>query len=170
MGRGHKALAEDPDLSPYLTARAKEALAASSKEFWSRVYPGYDVSMLRFEVAEASIRVLEDARVPILAGTDSPVGGMVFGASLHGELELLVRAGLSPKQALAGATALTAKHFGLSDRGRIAPGARADLVLVRGNPLTDIKATRRITAIWKAGRRVKRDPPPPPASATSRPT
>jgi imidazolonepropionase-like amidohydrolase len=75
----------------------------------------------------------------------------VFGASLHRELELLVRCGISPARALAAATAEPARVFGLADRGRVAAGQRADLVLVSGDPLTDITATRAIERIWRGG-------------------
>ena len=87
----------------------------------------------------------------MLAGTDAPNPGTVFGASLHRELELLVRCGLSPAQALAAATVGPARVFGLTDRGRVAVGQRADLVLVSGDPLTDITATRAIERVWRAG-------------------
>ena len=86
-----------------------------------------------------------------MAGTDVFNAGTAFGASLHHELELLVEAGLTPLQALAAATAVPAEAFRLRDRGRIATGLRADLVLVGGDPLTDITATRSIVAVWKAG-------------------
>ncbi len=71
-------------------------------------------------------------------------------------MELLVAAGLTPVQALTAATSAAADAFGLKDRGRIAVGARADLVLVGGDPAFDIKATRSIVAVWKAGRRFDR--------------
>ena len=95
--------------------------------------------------------------MPILAGTDAINPGTAHGASIHRELELLVAAGLSPSEALAAATSVPASIFGLSGRGRIAPGARADLVLVDGDPTTDIKATRRIVGVWKQGRAIDRD-------------
>src|SRR4051812_10828685 len=57
----------------------------------------------------------------------------------------------TPLQALVTATSASATAFRLSDRGRIAPGLRADLVLVKGNPTEDIRATRDIERIWKAG-------------------
>ncbi len=68
------------------------------------------------------------------------------------------KAGLENEQALIAATAATAGAFGLEDRGRIKPGLIADLVLVDGNPLQDIMATRAIDSVWKAGRRVSDAP------------
>ncbi|SDM39105.1 amidohydrolase family protein [Allokutzneria albata] len=101
--------------------------------------------------AEDNVRRLADAGVTLLAGTDAPNPGTAFGTSLHRELELLVRCGISPTHALAAATSEPARVFGLADRGRVAPGQRADLVLVSGNPLADITATRAIERIWRAG-------------------
>jgi len=100
--------------------------------------------------AFAAIKEMRTAGVPILAGTDSPAPGSWNGASLHQELELLVKAGLSPSEALAAATSVPARTFGLKDRGRIAPGLRADLLLVRGDPTRDITSTRDIVGVWKA--------------------
>ncbi len=76
--------------------------------------------------------------------------------SLHRELELLVKAGLTPLEALASATSIPARIFDLPDRGRIIPGSRADLLLVEGDPTTDILSTRSITAVWKQGVEVDR--------------
>jgi len=72
-------------------------------------------------------------------------------------MELLVRAGLTPPEALAAATSVPATCFRLDDRGRIAPGKRADLLLVEGDPTVDIKATRRIAGVWKLGVPVDRE-------------
>ena len=94
--------------------------------------------------------------MPILAGTDAPNPGTAHGVALHRELALLVRAGLTPTEALTAATAGPARAFGLDDRGRIAPGLRADLLLVDGDPTRDITATRQIAAIWKGGVPVER--------------
>ena len=95
--------------------------------------------------------------IPILAGSDQHNLGTAPGASLHGELVFLVQAGLKPNQALAAATSAPAKAFRLADRGRIAPGMRADLLLVDGDPTADITATRNIVAVWKAGVEFQRD-------------
>lgn len=74
-----------------------------------------------------------------------------FGSSLHHGLELLVDAGLSTLDALRAATSLPAQHFALGDRGAVEPGKRADLVLISGDPLADIRATRSVERVWCAG-------------------
>jgi imidazolonepropionase-like amidohydrolase len=108
--------------------------------------------------AAAALRELKAAHVPILAGTDAPNPGTAHGASIHRELELLVQSGLTPVEALTAATSTPAKIFALPDRGRIAKGLRADLVLVNGDPTTDILATRDIVTVWRNGVAVARQP------------
>ena len=108
------------------------------------------------EGTREAVRQLVRAGVPVLTGTDAPSPGQSYGASVHGELELLVGAGLTPVQALTAATSAPARAFWLTDRGVIAPGKRADLVLVDGDPTRDITATRRIVSVWKKGVEVKR--------------
>ncbi|WP_278261273.1 amidohydrolase family protein [Nocardia sp. AG03] len=101
-------------------------------------------------------RALHEAGVPLLAGTDATPFAPAHGSGLHRELVLLTEAGLSPTQALAAATSLPARHFGLGDRGRIAPGLRADLLLVHGDPTRDIAATQSLAEVWRRGVRQKR--------------
>ena len=106
--------------------------------------------------AYASIRALRDAGVDILAGSDASepipiLGGLAHGASLHHELQLLVAAGLQPGDALRAATSTPARRFGLTDRGRIVPGALADLLLVDGDPTATISDTLSIGAVWRRG-------------------
>lgn len=107
-------------------------------------------------IAAANVAKLYAAGIPVLAGTDAPNPGTVYGASLHGELSLLVEAGLTPAEALASATSIPAASFRIPERGRIAPGMRADLVLVEGDPTTDIEATRAISRLFKNGYEVVR--------------
>lgn len=110
-----------------------------------------------FQAALDSVAAMHNAGVPILAGTDvnnSGIVTIVAGKSLHHELELLVRAGLTPVEALRAASSLAAQRFNLQDRGRIAPELRADLVLVNGNPDKDITATQRISRVWSAGEEI----------------
>jgi imidazolonepropionase-like amidohydrolase len=109
-----------------------------------------------YEAARASVAELHRLGVPILAGTDANSDPNVpysprHGESLHEELELLIEAGLSTAEALRAATALPAQYFGLHDRGVIEPGRRADLVLLDGDPLADIRATRQIRRVWCGG-------------------
>jgi imidazolonepropionase-like amidohydrolase len=142
---GGAELAADPDLAPYLTADEIAYLHTS---------PGL-LTPENLDTAKANVAALREAGVRLLAGTDSPI----HGAFIHRDLEMLTLAGLSPRQALIAGTSAAADAFGLSDRGRIAPGLRADLLLVDGNPLQDIKATRRIRHIWKTGVEVERPLP-----------
>jgi imidazolonepropionase-like amidohydrolase len=121
-----------------------------------KAFPTRPGAQSSYAIAEEAVRRLKAARVPILAGTDAPNPGTLHGASIHRELELLVKAGLTPVEALAAATSAPATHFRLSDRGRMEPGMRADLLLVKGDPTTDIKATRDIARVWKGGVAVDR--------------
>jgi imidazolonepropionase-like amidohydrolase len=150
---GGAALARDPRLAPFLLAIEKGQLAT---RFPTSGQPRPEM-MAR---AKASVATLWRAGVPVLAGTDAPNPGTTHGASLHRELELLVEAGLPTSAVLAAATSLPAHLFGLADRGRIAAGARADLLLVVGDPTSDITATRSIEGVWKAGKEVTRERAP----------
>lgn len=96
--------------------------------------------------------LLNDAGIPLMAGTDTIKPFLVPGFALHDELDLLVEAGLSNRQALEAATVVPARFFGLNDQGFVEPGFKADLVLLDANPLKDIDATRRIRAVVAAGR------------------
>ncbi len=93
------------------------------------------------------------AGVPIVLGTDAGDTYVFFGSSVHDELGELVKAGLTPAQALAAATARSAEFLGLqADYGAVAQGKRADLVILNANPLEDIANTRRIEAVIFGGR------------------
>lgn len=142
-------LVEDARLSPFVTPETAQQLKQG--------FPRKDSSPLRLDYAFDTVRRLRAAGVPILAGTDAPNPGTAHGASIHRELELLVKAGLTPVEALRSATSVSAKAFSLPDRGRIAEGLRADLVLVNGDPTTDVTATRDIVSVWKHGVPVNRD-------------
>ena len=88
----------------------------------------------------------------IAAGTDTAQQYVVPGASLHREIELYVAGGLTPAQALRSATADAADLLGIAGRaGTIDIGKDADLVLLDGDPLRDIRATRRIRQVVRAG-------------------
>jgi hypothetical protein len=98
-------------------------------------------------------RELRNAGVKLLAGTDAPQAYVYPGFSLHDELALLVRSGLTPLEALRAATYNPAEYFGALDSlGTVGKGKLADLVLLDANPLTDIRNTRRISAVIANGR------------------
>ncbi|MFD9873266.1 amidohydrolase family protein [[Kitasatospora] papulosa] len=140
-------LADDPRVGSRLTPAWSETLRSS--------YDRYPQGKL--EDVLASVKALHDAGVDLLAGTDAApmplpfLGGMIHGASVHHELQYLVRAGLTPVQALRAATLTPARRFGLTDRGRIAEGLRADLLLVDGDPTTTISDTLNLRAVWRRG-------------------
>ena len=146
MGITGEAFADDPRVS----TRLDPAWLATLRSSIDR-YPGGDLD----EVL-ASVAAVHHAGVDLLVGTDASVpvpylGGVAHGASVHHELQLLVRAGLTPVEALRAATAVPARRFGLHDRGRIAAGLRADLLLVDGDPTTNITDTLALRTVWRAG-------------------
>ena len=124
------------------------------------------------ETALDNVRRLHAAGVTLLAGTDAPNPGTAHGISMHGEIRLLARAGMESAEVLAAATSLAADAFGVPERGRIAEGHVADLVLVRGDVEADLSRTIDIVTVWKDGYPVARAAgpatPPPPAAVAER--
>lgn len=104
-----------------------------------------------------NVRTLRAAGVPLLIGTDSPLPAIFPGSAFHAELRLLAAAGVPSAELLHAATARAADVLGL-DSGRIQPGKAADLVLVRGDPLTDLGAAEQVELVVLRGREVRRLP------------
>jgi imidazolonepropionase-like amidohydrolase len=122
--------------------------------------PTHAGSHVDYGCARSTVTAFHEAGVTILAGTDANQGTVspaqvLHGKALHDELELLVAAGLTPAEALRSATVVPAEFFGLTDRGVITAGRRADLLLIDGDPTQDIAATRAIRGVWAAGVRVR---------------
>ena len=107
------------------------------------------------------VRAFKEIGVPIVAGTDAGVSGVVGGFSLHDELTLLEKAGLTPEEVLASATRLPATWLGMDSQvGTIEVGKLADLVLLEANPLEAVTNTRKISGVfingkWLAGAQLK---------------
>jgi imidazolonepropionase-like amidohydrolase len=146
MGITGDALAEDPRVASRLSDEWMTTLRSSFNH-----YPQGEL-----EDVLGSTKALHDAGIDLLCGTDTSVpfpslGGLAHGASVHHELQYLVQCGLTPIEALRTATATPARHFGLNDRGRIAVGRRADLLLVDGDPTTSISDTLNTRAVWRRG-------------------
>ena len=97
------------------------------------------------------IRLFRAAGGTVAAGTDAANQLLVPGASLHTELELLVRAGLPPEDAILSATSHAARLLRADSIGRVAPGRVADLVVLRGNPHQSISNTRNIDRVMVRG-------------------
>jgi imidazolonepropionase-like amidohydrolase len=108
-------------------------------------------------------RALYEGGVPLLLGSDSPgIPGMQPGASLHEDLRLMIAAGLTPFDALVAGTrnagTFVATHFRRGERfGIVAPGARADLLLLDGDPLQNVEYARRPAGVMARGRWYPRD-------------
>jgi imidazolonepropionase-like amidohydrolase len=98
------------------------------------------------------VKTFNDAGVPVMAGTDALTPGVMPGFALPDELEAMQRAGLSPYQVLRSATATPCEWLGKADEcGHIAPGQRADLVLLDADPSADIGNVRRISGVMIDG-------------------
>lgn len=111
---------------------------------------GADPEPERIRRKRASFRAALDSGVTICMGGD--VGVYAHGDNVR-ELELMVEYGMMPQQALAAATTGNARSFGIAERiGSIKPGLLADLVAVRGDPTTDIRALRDVALVVKEGR------------------
>jgi imidazolonepropionase-like amidohydrolase len=145
--------------------RADERLnymPAQTRGFWASMKPTVEKNtpaedFNRYqkvvEKADEIVRQMLRAGVPLLAGTDTPNPHVYPGFSLHDELALLVRAGLTPTQALETATINPARYFGKEkELGTIEVGKLADLVLLDASPLADIRNTQKINAVVANGR------------------
>jgi imidazolonepropionase-like amidohydrolase len=108
-------------------------------------------------VEDLFVRLFAAAGGRIAAGTDAPNQLLIPGYSEHRELELLVAAGLSPREALRAATRNGAVLLGVDSLGLIAPGKAADLVILQKDPLADIRNTRSIQAVMSRGRLYRPD-------------
>ena len=134
-----------PQFVSELTAFAAQPLtdAASSAT---------QVALGRLHTAMANAKRLSDAGVLLAAGTDSPCPGDYYGEGLHRELELLVEAGLTPLQSISTATRNAAALMNESDVwGTLAPGHRADVLIVGGHPASRIADTRNVESVIQAG-------------------
>ncbi|MEO6904388.1 MAG: amidohydrolase family protein [Bacteroidia bacterium] len=103
------------------------------------------------------VKAFKEAGVPMVAGTDAGTSGVVWGFSLHDEIELLVKAGLSTEEALVSATRLPATWLGIEDKiGTVEVGKYADLILLDANPLENINNTRKISGVFVNGQWLNR--------------
>lgn len=158
---------DDPFLRE--TVSDKEVAGLRDPEFiarfrsrWDRPLPSVDnrEESIRLHVADllSNVGMLSDHGVPVVLGTDTGNMFTFQGFSVHDELEHLVKAGLTPGEALAAATTNAAEMLNAEDEfGTIEPGKRADLLILGANPLSDIRNTRSLEFVIAEGRLVDRE-------------
>ena len=124
----------------------------SRERYWAQPVPREERARLA-AIRNRIVKQFVDAGGRVIAGSDTPDLLMAYGFSLHRELVALVDAGLTPWQALASATRNPAAYLGATrEWGTIEVGKRADLVLLLGNPLENIRNTQRIDRVVVGGR------------------
>jgi hypothetical protein len=137
-----------------LPAAIRDGWGPATNPYTRRFGPeSYRGILDRYALLQALTRGFRDAGARLLVGTDALNTGTVPGTSAHDELALLVAAGLTPYEALRAATANAGAFLGPGDRsGTVAPGRRADLLLLDANPLADVAHARRIAGVVLRGR------------------
>jgi hypothetical protein len=169
---GHRNLWKEPAASLLDPAHLSPASDRTTGELtyplpsWARRLPGagqrYVEEGLRKKADQAAMRLwringtIFAAYPHYLAASGSPVQGTMPGISMHTEMEMLVRLGLSPREALAAATNNYSLEFGWNELGQIAAGRRGDILVVEGDPTTDIWNARNISTILMDGNVVDR--------------
>ena len=124
---------------------------------WNLMWDNTGYAKQRMPVLRANLKAVHDAGIPVVAGTDTGVPGVLLGVSSQMELLLHVEAGLRPEDALRAATVGAARMLGLGrELGTVEPGKLADLLILDADPLADIRNVRRIHRVVKGG--VARDP------------
>jgi imidazolonepropionase-like amidohydrolase len=149
-------LLDDPFLAGALAAEQREKFR--TPEFRDKVKSDPNLPRIRAALANGmkNLKTLHGAGVRIAFGTDSGANPLrIPGWAEHHELELMVRAGLTPMQAIVAATRGSAAMLGVPDRGTLEKGKRADLLVLAANPLDDIRNTRQLVTIWNGGREIQ---------------
>ncbi len=109
-----------------------------------------------YAILQKSVAKLAAAGARVILGSDTGLEDHPFGFAEQKELQMMAEAGMTPAQVIVAATGRSAEFLGLKDRGVIAPGKRADLLVLDANPLDDIRNTRRISGMYLAGKEVDR--------------
>ncbi len=134
------------------------------KEYRDKVQanPNVPKAKAALAVAMLNLKTLHDAGVQVAFGTDSgALPERIPGWGEHHELELMVRAGLSPMDAIVAATQKSAGVIKARDRGTLEAGKRADLLVLAADPTADIRNTRQLVSVWHGGREVELRVPAP---------
>jgi imidazolonepropionase-like amidohydrolase len=133
-----------------------ELIARIRASFTSRDGAAAARSAATYANLQQSVAKLTAARARIILGSDTGLEDHPFGFAEQKELQLMAEAGMTPGDVIVAATSRSAAFLDLPDRGVIAPEKRADLLVLDANPLDDIRNTRRIAALYIAGKEVDR--------------
>ena len=124
--------------------------------FTSRDASAASAARARYMILQRSLAALNKAGARIILGCDTGLEDHLFGYAEQRELAEMVAAGMSPAQVIVAATSRSAEYLGLRNMGTLAPGKRADFIVLRGNPLEDMRQTRSIDSVYFDGRPVDR--------------
>ncbi len=148
---------DDPGLAVLYADSVLEIMGSQAYQEELAASPNLEQNRRDFEVAMANARRLHEAGIPLGIGTDSGPPGRFQGLWEHREMELLVEAGIPPMEVIRAATLNGARFLEIQeDHGSLEPGKVADFLVLDGNPLDDIRNTRRIHQVWMDGRLVDR--------------
>lgn len=148
---------EEPGLAALVRdAMPAPVVARMRAAFTSREPAAAAAARERYAILERSLRRLSAAGARIILGSDTGLEDHLFGHAEQRELEAMVGAGMTPAQVIVAATSRSAEYLGLRDTGTLASGRRADFLVLGGNPLDDIRHTRRIEAVYLNGRAMDR--------------
>ncbi|NNE97466.1 MAG: amidohydrolase family protein [Pyrinomonadaceae bacterium] len=158
VGQTDREIASRPDYR-FLPKRIRDEMAGPRNAFWSKARnPGEKRRMRYVELRNKITKALHDAGGKILAGSDAPEWFLLYGFTLHRELESLSQAGLSNYAVLESTTRNPAEFFGAIDKfGTVEKGKRADLVLLESNPLANIANTKKIAGVMVKGNWLPKD-------------
>jgi imidazolonepropionase-like amidohydrolase len=136
-----------------------EYISSTVLETWRALWSGQtDLPDAIWQSWAKMVCELNEAGVPLMAGTDLSVPGVIPGFSLHDELAIWQDAGIPAADVLRSATLVPAQFMGLGDRlGSLAEGKTASVVLLRANPLDDVRNAREIEGVFLRGRYFDRD-------------
>jgi imidazolonepropionase-like amidohydrolase len=147
---------DDPFFQAGVSPEVLKALKSPAFVKKSRANPDLKKLKAAFEMAKSNLKSLSEAGVRIGFGTDSGPPARFQGYFEHRELQLMVEAGLTPMQAIVAATRTAAEILGAdSEFGTLAPGKRANFLVLDANPLEDIHNTEKLVEVWQSGRPIQ---------------
>ncbi|MDJ1503122.1 amidohydrolase family protein [Xanthocytophaga agilis] len=146
MAAKYPALYENRQYTTFYSPEFTASMKASTGQI-AKLYPGF---LTNFASLQSTVKRLIAAGAHVTTGTDSPF--VPYGTSLHTELQCWVDGGVTPFEALRSATLWAAEAVGVSkDLGSVEPGKLADLVIVTGDPLTQIRDAWNVETVIKNG-------------------